>query len=117
MEEKVDHRQLGDTLAPAKGDAAGCLLPREPNQHVLQVVSLAAFGLINNHVGSEPLAVGWNGLPALRVRHTPPPLQHRNSPERRGTPIGWSVRTRSAVVLIAVRIDGWSSKLNGSASS
>jgi len=98
-----------------KDDAARFLLPREPSQHVLQAFGLASFGFIKQVV-SEPLAVGWNVLPALHVRHAPP-LQHRYSLERCGTPSGRSARTRSAVVLIAVRIGGWSSKLNGSASS
>jgi hypothetical protein len=84
VEEKVDHRQLGDTLAPVKDNAARFLLPREPNQHVLQAFGLASFGFIKQVV-SEPLAVGWNVLPAVHVRHSPP-LQHLISLERRGTP-------------------------------
>jgi hypothetical protein len=50
VEEKVDHRQLGDTLAPVKDNAARFLLPREPNQHVLQAFGLASFGFIKQVV-------------------------------------------------------------------
>ena len=62
MEEKVDHRQLGDTLAPVKDDAARILLPHEPNQHVLKAFGLASFGFIKQVV-SELLRLGGMYFP------------------------------------------------------
>jgi len=59
VEEEVDHRQLGDTLAPVKDDAPRFLLPREPNQHVLKAFGLASFGFIKQVVGER---FSWGGM-------------------------------------------------------